>query len=115
MIARSKLFRLLTKPGVLPAKTVLKYGAVGVAAGATGAALSGLLTSPEGFKKQTSRTNAKIGGGLAAAAVVGILGRKHIARAVAYGAGTGLRSVKKDLSVIFRKINGRVIPIKVKR
>lgn len=92
----------------------LKHIAAGTIGGAVAAGGMAALAAPLGEKKDAAASYAgltlKLGAGLAGAYVF----RKHIARG-AYAGGKAIgRSVNKDMGVMFRRVRGRIIPIKRK-
>lgn len=99
----------------MTSKKILKYGAIASLGAGFGGAFAGAAGAQIGFKKEAAK-DAGIAAAFSGAAVTGlVLGRKHLAKgAVAAGKSLG-KSVLNGTRVIFRRIGGRIVPIKVKK
>jgi hypothetical protein len=107
MNIKSILAKKITK------KAALKFGIFGTATG-LGAA-SWYASSPPGLKKEGAMYGATIG----ATTGLGIIYSPQIAKTFVVGTKTRLRTTKVGRAyrtgrVVFRKIRGRIIPIKAK-
>lgn len=99
---------------VLTAKRILKYGAMGTVGLAAGGYYGGFASAPVGEKHESGKTIAKIAAGIGIATTAGFLARKYIGRGIVGAAKEVGRTAKSDAKVIFRRINGRIVPIRGK-
>lgn len=92
----------------------LKYGLAGTVGASFAAAGVAVLAAPLGMKesgaKEAAALTAKAGLALTGAFML----RKHVVRGVLAGARVSGRSLAKSGKVTFRRIRGRLVPIRLK-
>jgi hypothetical protein len=94
---------------------IIKYGAAATLGGVIGASYAAHEGTPLGGKTDAAKYAAKVALGSGIIATSLVLGRGHIV-AGAKGAARAMagKSVG-DLKTVFRRVRGRIIPIRVKR
>lgn len=95
---------------------VLKYGAMGTVGGSIGAYIGGsIATQPLESKHESGKSLAKAVAALGIVTTGAIIGRKYIKAAAIASAQAIKQTAQKDSGVIYRRIRGRIVPIKVKK
>lgn len=92
----------------------LKYGIAGTIGAAMAAAGAASLGAPFGEKKDAAIEAAKLTAKTGLALTGAWLLRKHVVRGAAAGGKAFSRSAMKSGKVMFRKIGGRIVPIRAK-
>jgi hypothetical protein len=95
-------------------KMGLKYGLAGTVGATFAASGAAALGAPFGEKEAAAREGAILTAKTGLALTAGWLLRKHIARGAVAGAKAFGRSASKSGSVMFRRVRGRIIPIRKK-
>lgn len=91
-----------------------KYGIAGTIGASMAAAGAASLGAPFGEKKDAAIEAAKLTAKAGLALTGAWLLRKHVVRGVAAGSKAFGKSAMKSGKVMFRRIGGRIVPIKVK-
>lgn len=92
----------------------LKYGLAGTLGATFAAAGAVALAAPFGVKESGAKDAAVLTAKAGIALTGAFLLRKHIARGVVAGAKASGRSIAKSGKVTFRRIRGRLVPIRMK-
>lgn len=93
---------------------IIKYGLLGSVGAAGGAAMAASMGAPMGLKTEAAKDSA-LAAFMTGGAVTGlVLGRKYVVKGTIGAARAVGKTLKTDMKTVFRRIRGRIVPIKVK-